>query len=142
MLLSDKSLPAFRRAAAFTISHMLCEGNSPSLCLVKRSIILGLLHEPLQSIQGDIDRLELQQLDQLSRRNRIYLRPEVALEVLLTLLSNADPSPSFISGLISPILSPIILVTISPQQGQNKRPISEGISSEYVGDMGKNSHWE
>ena len=107
MLLSDKSPPAFRRAASFTISHMLCEGNSPTLLPVKRSIILDLLHEPLQNTQGDIDGLELQQLDQLSPKYKNHLRPEVVLKVLLTLLSNADPSPSFISELISPILSPL-----------------------------------
>jgi len=106
MLLSDKSPPAFRRAAAFTISHMLREGN-PTLLPVKRSIILDLLHEPLQNTQEDIDVLELQQLDQLSPKYKNNLRPEVALKVLLTLLLNADPSPSFISELISPILSPL-----------------------------------
>jgi len=107
MLLSDKSPPTFRRAASFTISHMLREGNSPTLLPVKRSIILDLLHEPLQNTQGDIDGLELQQLGQLSPKYKNHLRPEVVLKVLLTLLSNADPSPSFISELISPILSPL-----------------------------------
>jgi hypothetical protein len=85
---------------------MLREGEPPALHYsVKRSIILGLLHEPLQQVHDELDGHDLQQLEKLSPATKIHLLwADAAIEVLLVLLLNADPSPSFISEILSPIV--------------------------------------
>ncbi|KAJ3561227.1 hypothetical protein NP233_g10321 [Leucocoprinus birnbaumii] len=103
-LLSEKSSPTYRRAAAFTISRMLRAGDNPVSHSVKRSIIFGLLHDPLKNVREELDGHDLQQLERLPPGTQIHLRPDVAIEMLLALLSNADPSPSFISDLLSPVV--------------------------------------
>ncbi|KAF5364260.1 hypothetical protein D9756_000652 [Leucocoprinus leucothites] len=109
-LLSEKSPPTYRRAAAFTISRMLRAGDNPVLHSVKKTIILSLLHDPLKNAREELDGHDLQQLERLPPGVKVHLRPDAAIEVLLALLSNADPSPSFISGLLSPILPPLYSV--------------------------------
>ncbi|KXN90255.1 hypothetical protein AN958_04046 [Leucoagaricus sp. SymC.cos] len=101
--LSEKSPSAYRRAAAFTISRMFRDDESPVLRSVKRSIIFNFLHDPFHHV-NELDGYSLQQLERLPSATKVYLRPDVAIDALLTLFSNADPSPSFISELLSPIV--------------------------------------
>lgn len=83
---------------------MLSAGQASVLYPIKKGIIFQLLHDPLLHPQEDLEGHDLQKLERLPPATKIHLRPDVAIDALLTLLSNADPSPSFISDLLSPII--------------------------------------
>ncbi|KAF9451696.1 hypothetical protein P691DRAFT_723445 [Macrolepiota fuliginosa MF-IS2] len=106
-LFSDKSPPTYRRAAAFTISRMLSTNTAPLLLSVKKGIVFGLLHDPLVHVYDELEGHDLQNLERFPPATKIHLRPDVVIDALLKLLSNADPSPSFTSDLLSPVVAPL-----------------------------------
>ncbi|KAJ7700055.1 hypothetical protein B0H17DRAFT_276446 [Mycena rosella] len=77
-LLSERAPPAYRRAAAFSISRMLATPAFPA--------VLSFLHPPLLSIAP-------------------ISPPRTALTTIMMLVTNTDPSPALISSLLSPIVS-------------------------------------
>lgn len=83
---------------------MLCTDGTSVLHPVKAGILFSLLHGPLLHVQDGFKGGDLQQLKRSSKEGRVPLRPDVAINALLTLLSNADPSPTFISHLLAPIV--------------------------------------
>jgi hypothetical protein len=71
---------------------------------IKEKIIFNLLHDPLLHMQDELEGGDLEQLERAPKGTKTTLRPDVAINTLLTLISNADPSPPFISRLLSPIV--------------------------------------
>ncbi|KAF5369873.1 hypothetical protein D9758_001077 [Tetrapyrgos nigripes] len=90
-LLKDDRHPAFKRAAAFALSQMLTEDNSPTA-----NAILTTLHGPiLLGMNREND-----------TRNPTSDTTDVddTLGILTILIANSDPSPKFIQSLLSPII--------------------------------------
>ncbi|KAF8076354.1 hypothetical protein FPV67DRAFT_413223 [Lyophyllum atratum] len=87
-----------KRAAAYVISRMLStDGSSPHQDLIS-NIILSILHRPLLSVPE-----EASDLGPPTSNLPSLPTPSVALSTLITLVSNADPSPTLISALLSPM---------------------------------------
>ena len=81
-LLRDYQRPAYRRAAAFTLSQMLAvEGGNAT------KIIVSHLHDSFLNVGS-------------STGSTVT----TALNTLTTLLTNSDPSPKLITSLLSPIV--------------------------------------
>jgi hypothetical protein len=71
---------------------------------IKEKIIFNLLHDPLLHMSNELEEGDLEQLERAPKGTKTTLRPDIAIDTLLTLLSNADPSPPFVSRLLSPII--------------------------------------
>ncbi|KAF8231899.1 hypothetical protein L208DRAFT_1361765 [Tricholoma matsutake] len=92
-LLSSQESPAHTRAAAFTISRMLSPIDPVPHRELASGIIFSFLHQPfLEVLEGDADKTSLPSQP-----------PTTALSTLITLVSNADPSPTLMTTLLSPI---------------------------------------
>ncbi|KAJ7228683.1 hypothetical protein GGX14DRAFT_345713 [Mycena pura] len=94
-LLSDRAPPTYRRAAAFSVSRML---TMPAC-----STVLSFLHPPLLSTDSSSS-------------------PRVALSTITMLIANTDPSPTFISCLLSPILSALYSLSYHLDQVKTSDP--------------------
>jgi len=84
------------RAAAFTISRMLSPNDTVLYHELMSSIILSFLHQPFHDVIEETDTTP-------SVRSLSQYTPAAALSTLITLVSNADPSPILIAALLSPI---------------------------------------
>jgi len=104
MLLSNTVPPAHRRAAAFTVSRMLGTDDTFHYHTMTSTIVLAMLHLPF--LRGTSQR----GTEQVAPDNPgpppnplHHMTTTVALSTLVTLIINTDPSPVFISTLLSPI---------------------------------------
>jgi hypothetical protein len=94
-ILSKNVSPVYTRAVAFALSRMLDKPNG-------RKTVLSILHTPIL--------VPTRNLTSESPESQVGLQTplaasgvRVSLQVLQTLLINADPSPAFISSILSPI---------------------------------------
>lgn len=83
---------------------MLSTDGTSMLEPIKEKVIFDLLHDPLLYARDELEGDDLEQLGRASKDSKTTLRPDVVINALLTLLSNADPSPPLISRLLSPIV--------------------------------------
>jgi hypothetical protein len=101
MLLSHDFPIAYRRAAAFAVSRMLGTDPMFSYKAMTSAIVLRILHLTFRRrssnelVVSDIPALPSSELD--------HMTPTLALSRMVTLVTNADPSPALISTLLSPI---------------------------------------
>ncbi|KAJ7068253.1 hypothetical protein C8F01DRAFT_600334 [Mycena amicta] len=109
-LLSNRAPPAYRRAAAFSISRMLA--------IPACSAVFSLLHGPFLSINPPID-------------------PQKALATLTTLVTNTDPSPTLISTLLSPILPALYSLLYSLEKTKATDPNIKETVRGLVGTWGR-----
>ncbi|KAL1747481.1 hypothetical protein HDZ31DRAFT_31894 [Schizophyllum fasciatum] len=82
---------SYRRAGAFAVSRMFASDNSYPHSALASSTLLPLLHRPL--LQGT------------SECASTASTPSYALNALVTLVSNTDPSPELMSTLLTPVAS-------------------------------------
>ncbi|KAJ3722990.1 armadillo-type protein [Lentinula raphanica] len=80
-LFQENNFPAYRRAAAFSLSQMLATKEG-----IAAKIILSQLHDPFLSSSSETTDIR------------------TTLTRLITLLTNSDPSPELISTVLSPIV--------------------------------------
>ncbi|RPD67330.1 hypothetical protein L226DRAFT_608532, partial [Lentinus tigrinus ALCF2SS1-7] len=82
----DRALPpAHRRAIAFSLSRILTSDANPPLQKCSSDIALAMLHDPILQGNGE-------------------LTVSASLRTIEVLLTNTDPSPTFISTLFTPIV--------------------------------------
>lgn len=93
----DRSFPAYRRSAAFSLSRMFSD-QAVHRSLVS-SILLPRVHDALLRETPDVDTGEVEKLD----KAKIGLTPSQSISTLQVLLLNTDPSPTFVSALFTPI---------------------------------------
>ncbi|KZT12600.1 uncharacterized protein LAESUDRAFT_638789 [Laetiporus sulphureus 93-53] len=98
--------PAHRRAVAFSLSRMLASDDTENQDVVT-AVLLPILHRPFLQIPETAPPL-VEQSDS-SKTNQKML-PSAALLILQTLLTNADPSPTFITTLLTPIVPPLFAI--------------------------------
>ncbi|KAG1820217.1 uncharacterized protein BJ212DRAFT_1338684 [Suillus subaureus] len=89
--------PAFKRAAAFTLSRML-DSSFAHHALVA-SVALPILHNPLFKVSDETSHDQRE-----SGQSHLLPTPSSSLQTLHTLLLSIDPSPSLFTSLLSPIL--------------------------------------
>ncbi|KAI5893359.1 ARM repeat-containing protein [Schizophyllum commune H4-8] len=90
-LLTANVPASYRRASAFAISRMLSSDGSYPHAALASSILLPMLHRPLLEYTSDDTTTEL--------------APSRALDTLVALVSNTDPSPELMTMLLSPVAS-------------------------------------
>ena len=96
---SDAVPPAFRRAAAFSISRLLSgESKNREECL---GILLPRIHQPFKVP-------ELPPQDDFPEQKQ--LSPTDCISTLQTVLINTDPSPALLSTLFTPIASTLYAI--------------------------------
>lgn len=101
-LLSDKLPTSYSRAAAFTISRLLAPTDTPSHQAVISIHISELLHSPfLWQHKNDA---KLSSPDAITSEDPNRATASRALSNIIMLMSNTDPSPMFITNLLSPIV--------------------------------------
>ncbi|KAF8890687.1 armadillo-type protein [Infundibulicybe gibba] len=99
-LLSEGQPHPYRRAAAFTISKMIEIGNPLAI-----DTILRFLHSPFLQPTLKTDKpIGQDSLSPTSLGGPASITPSDALSKLLVLMTNTDPSPNFISAMLSPIV--------------------------------------
>ncbi|PPQ63880.1 hypothetical protein CVT24_009506 [Panaeolus cyanescens] len=112
-LVSDRAPAAHRRAAAFTVFKILMPDNTTNTKDTQEtfsstspvvSMLLHALHDPfLLSFDAD-DAIS-------SSPQKVALQPIEALDTLSILLANTEPSPIFVSKLLSPIIPSLYLLS-------------------------------
>ena len=88
-----------KQAASFTIYRSIVpkkQGQHQGAS----SIVLGILHDPF-----------LKLVDSFEQKLAHTMEPSEALSSISTLISNTEPSPIFISKILSPILAPLYLLS-------------------------------
>ncbi|KAH9844158.1 uncharacterized protein C8Q71DRAFT_731516 [Rhodofomes roseus] len=95
--------PIYRRAIAFALSRMLASEKGDKEASIVSNILLARLHRPFLVTSPDVPGHENNEETPQAPATP-ELTPSEALDVLQTLLTNADPSPTFISSLLTPIL--------------------------------------
>ncbi|TFY56567.1 hypothetical protein EVJ58_g7560 [Rhodofomes roseus] len=105
--------PIYRRAIAFALSRMLASEKGDKEASIVSNILLARLHRPFLVTSPDVPGHENnEETPQAPATPELTpeLTPSEALDVLQTLLTNADPSPTFISSLLTPILPPLYAI--------------------------------
>ncbi|KAH7930074.1 hypothetical protein BV22DRAFT_1191545 [Leucogyrophana mollusca] len=105
-LISTDSPTAYKRAASFTLSRMLATDGSSVHQTLTSSVVLSILHTPFahKVAQSGIGEIKSSPDDPARPFPDTTLPPNTALSTLTTLLLNTDPSPTFISAILSPIV--------------------------------------
>ncbi|OSX60155.1 hypothetical protein POSPLADRAFT_1066562 [Postia placenta MAD-698-R-SB12] len=101
--------PVHRRAVAFSLSRMLADEQRDEGGLVSK-ILLSSLHRPFIVLPREdaADGINTDTSD--SSRATEHPVPSSALSSIQTLLTNADPSPTFITNLLTPIVPPLYAI--------------------------------
>lgn len=105
-LLYDTVPHTYRRAAAFSISRLLTTVH-PRHQPLASAMVLSIFQSPFLSMsEKSTSKLsEVITVSQPSASDPLLdLTPTMALSALLALVTNTDPSPTFISQLLSPIV--------------------------------------
>ncbi|KAI0939316.1 hypothetical protein AcV5_000773 [Taiwanofungus camphoratus] len=117
-LLAADMPPAHRRAVAFSLSRMLASDenlNSPGFV---SKTLLPILHYPfLTAYANDTDGSPSQSPDEEQG-----MTPSGSLSTLQTLLTNADPSPTFITDLLTPIVPALFAILSSLESTKTSDP--------------------
>lgn len=94
-LLSNEAPATYRRAASFSISRMLDSGflHRPLVC----SLVLPVIHNPITH-DSKVEH------PQETQGERSSTAATTALSTLAILLLNTDPSPAFITDVLSPVV--------------------------------------
>ncbi|KIM46218.1 hypothetical protein M413DRAFT_426519 [Hebeloma cylindrosporum] len=100
-LLITESRTSYRRAAAFTIFRAIVPLKKRPHPTYAHQAILASLHKPF---------LDFSDAQNQTSENS-FLEARSALSSLITLLSNTEPSPPFVSKLLSPIISSLYLLS-------------------------------
>ncbi|EGN93069.1 hypothetical protein SERLA73DRAFT_163744 [Serpula lacrymans var. lacrymans S7.3] len=109
-LVSNDSPPTYRRAACLTISRMLASDTEFPFPhqIFASSIALPILHDPLVYLTSDIPDIIAKRIppspDAHTSFSEVSSTPGMAISTLLLLLLNTDPSPTFISNVLSPVI--------------------------------------
>ena len=85
--------PAYKRAAAFSLSRMVLMDVASHNSTIASRVLLPILHGPFLKLTPDL----------VSELNSPATTPISCLQLIQTFLTNTDPSPTLISMLISPI---------------------------------------
>lgn len=115
-LLHDER-PSFKQAAAFVIFRAIIPSNPSNGDPSASTYVLGTLHRPF--LEASEDQVEL------------TLSPHDSLWSLTVLISNTEPSPTFISQLLSPIIAN--LYALSYDMARNK--LTDPQVKEYVSGL-------
>lgn len=99
-----------RQAASFTIYQAVISENQAKYQNAS-SIILGMLHDPF-----------LKLVDSSEQKLANTTEPSDALSSISTLISNTEPSPVFISKILSPILASLYLLSYNLAQYKTADP--------------------
>ena len=101
-LLANSSPLAHRRAAAFTLSCMLSPNSTYEHQALAASMVIPILHGPFL----DVGTQELSQDSPSSLPAKVQhaLSPTAAFSTLVVFIMLADPSPTLISTLLTPIM--------------------------------------
>jgi len=109
-LLSNNIPPSHRQAASFTIYRAIISEKQAQYQTAS-SIILAMLHDPF-----------LKLVDSSEQRLTNTIEPSEALSSISTLIANTEPSPIFISKLLSPILASLYLLSYNLAQYKTADP--------------------
>ncbi|PCH41522.1 hypothetical protein WOLCODRAFT_163168 [Wolfiporia cocos MD-104 SS10] len=105
--------PAHRRAVSFALSRLLASDRGSNVHDVVSSILLPIIHRPflqLTSPPPGADPEPTPAPAQPVPAAAQDMSPSAALAVLQTLLTNADPSPTFVTNLLTPIVPPLFAI--------------------------------
>lgn len=100
--LTSESRPSFRRAAAFIVFRAVDPQKPGPHRSYASSTILEIFHRPFLDSLDSPDQLQ---------SDRAIQDPREILSALTILLSNTEPSPTFISRILSPILPSLYLLS-------------------------------
>jgi len=95
-VLVDSSHLGHKRAAAFAIHRALVPKKTTGTSIQASSTVLSLLQGPF-----------LESPSSSQRCSQASSRPRRALQTLITLLLNAEPSPTFVTKLLSSLIAPL-----------------------------------
>ncbi|KAH7916099.1 hypothetical protein BJ138DRAFT_1122026 [Hygrophoropsis aurantiaca] len=109
-MISGNSPATYKRAASFTLSRILSRDWKSSHQPVAISIILSILHTPFTTVLPPMGLEDLSVADPAEPLPDFKLTPNYALSTLTILLLNTDPSPTFISSILSPIVPELYAV--------------------------------
>ncbi|KAI6047223.1 hypothetical protein EDC04DRAFT_2622339 [Pisolithus marmoratus] len=99
-ILSEDVPAMYKRAASFSIAQMLDPEFSHKKCVIAQ--VLPIIHHPLRPSISQRTGVSQSQLSTVTSDGST--RPIQALSIIRTLLLNSDPSPAFITLILSPIL--------------------------------------
>lgn len=116
-LLSNQFPLAYKRAAAFTLSHMMGQPEYSHKDLVS-SIVTLALHKPFFQLlpAPETELISIEQSQHSAPTH--HFTPTAALSTLMAFILHTDPSPILISTLLSPILPS--LYTLSARVDRTK----------------------
>lgn len=118
-VLTKSTQTSHKRAAAFAVYRGLVPEKVTQTSAKASSSILALLHAPF---------LELP-LPKEGRSGQPPPNPQETLEVIVTLLANAEPSPIFISKLLSPLIATLYGLSYDISQHKTVDPqLKESVS--------------
>ncbi|KAI0347118.1 hypothetical protein BDW22DRAFT_498107 [Trametopsis cervina] len=121
--------PSHRRVAAFALSRLLSRDNNPHQSVVSR-IVLPAIHKPLLQVDQGLDTEDLTD-------SATTLSPAAALDTLQTLLTNTDPSPTLISGIMTPIVPSLYSLWYSLDKIKSADPAMRAILKGILGAWGR-----
>ena len=109
-LLSSNMPASHKQAASFTIYRAIVP-KKPAQHQDASSIVLAMLHDPFLLL-----------VDSSEQRLANTIEPSEALSSIITLISNTEPSPIFISKILSPILASLYLLSYNLAQYKTADP--------------------
>ena len=149
--------PIYRRAIAFALSRMLASEDQKKREIISR-VLLTRLHRPFLAEPSSAvvaDDLETPHTSDATPE----LSPSEAFAILQTLLTNADPSPTFITTLLTPIVPALYAILMHLEATKTSDPAlkesvrgflvtwgrvvgaSEGIDTLWTVVLGEGGEW-
>ena len=110
-LLSSNIPASHKQAASFIIYRAIIPEKKQAQYQDASSIVLAMLHDPF-----------LKLVDSSEQKPRNTMEPSEALSSISTLISNTEPSPIFISKILSPILASLYLLSYNLAQYKTADP--------------------
>ena len=120
-----------RRVAAFALSRLLSPENNPHHVEVSR-IVLPLVQKPLLQLPEELSFVQ----DDAPDHKPAYT-PLEALDILQTFIINTDPSPTLISGIMTPIIPAIYSISYSLDRIKSADPSLKATFSGLLGTWGR-----
>lgn len=148
--------PVYRRAIAFALSRMLASEDDKKMGIVSR-VLLARIHRPFMSPSPAVS---LDNPPEETSDTSPELSPLEALGILQTLLTNADPSPTFIASLLTPIIPALYAILSYLEATKTSDPAlkeavrgflvtwgriisaSEGIAALWAVVLGEGGEWK
>ena len=115
----------YRRAASFTISRILSQDETFAHQDVASAMLISAIHQPLLHFTPNVlmSTDEREQPSDVESNAIPLLHPSSVISVITTLLSNADPSPSFVDKLLRPIIPSLYSLLESLQKRSAVDPV-------------------